>query len=379
MAKARNRKRKRRKFHTVKYFDYSLLFFLFLLLGVGYVMLYSTSAYSATLSYGDSAHYLIRQLVASMLGFGMLFFFSFTDYHFLKKCAFGLYVISFVLCTYVQFFGKTINNQSRWIRLGPFSFQPSELAKVAIIICLAKIISEHQEIFRDDWKMVKVLAFIMVPIGGIVVVNNLSTALILAGIAFIMAFIANPNYKIFGGILGVGAIGVLIMMVLPGMSYRFERISIWLHPEESDKGYQTLQGLYAIGSGGLFGKGLGESTQKLGFVPEAQNDMIFSIICEELGLFGAICIITLYLLLLWRCMMIALQAKDKFGSFLVIGVMVHIALQVCMNIAVVTNSMPNTGVTLPFISYGGSSIAILIGEIGIVLSVSRSMKYNDEE
>jgi cell division protein FtsW len=163
------------------------------------------------------------------------------------------------------------------------------------------------------------------------------------------------------------------------MSYRFERISIWLHPEESDKGYQTLQGLYAIGSGGLFGKGLGESTQKLGFVPEAQNDMIFSIICEELGLFGAICIITLYLLLLWRCMMIALQAKDKFGSFLVIGVMVHIALQVCMNIAVVTNSMPNTGVTLPFISYGGSSIAILIGEIGIVLSVSRSMKYNDEE
>ncbi|MBQ1902365.1 MAG: putative lipid II flippase FtsW [Lachnospiraceae bacterium] len=378
MAKRKGKQRKRRKLHTVKYFDYSLLFFLFLLLGVGYVMLYSTSAYMATLAKGDGAYYLKRQIYASVLGFFALFLFTFKDYRLLKKFASLLYIGSFALCVYVQFFGTSINNSSRWIRLGPFSFQPSELAKVAVIVCMAKIISEHQDLFRDNIKMLKVMAFLMIPIGGIVAANNLSTALIIAGIAFTMAFVANPNYKVFVAIICGGGLLAFIMMLLPGMTYRFERISIWLHPEESEKGYQTLQGLYAIGSGGLFGKGLGESTQKLGFVPEAQNDMIFSIICEELGLFGAICIITLYLLLLWRCLIIALNAKDKFGSFLVTGVMVHIALQVIMNVAVVTNSMPNTGVTLPFISYGGSSIAILIGEIGIVLGVSRSMKYDEE-
>lgn len=378
MAKRKGKQRKRRKLHTVKYFDYSLLFFLFLLLGVGYVMLYSTSAYMATLAKGDGAYYLKRQIYASVLGFFALFLFTFKDYRLLKKFASLLYIGSFALCVYVQFFGTSINNSSRWIRLGPFSFQPSELAKVAVIVCMAKIISEHQDLFRDNIKMLKVMAFLMIPIGGIVAANNLSTALIIAGIAFTMAFVANPNYKVFVAIICGGGLLAFIMMLLPGMTYRFERISIWLHPEESEKGYQTLQGLYAIGSGGLFGKGLGESTQKLGFVPEAQNDMIFSIICEELGLFGAICIITLYLLLLWRCLIIALNAKDKFGSFLVMGVMVHIALQVIMNVAVVTNSMPNTGVTLPFISYGGSSIAILIGEIGIVLGVSRSMKYDEE-
>ena len=341
-------------------------------------MLYSTSAYMATLAKGDGAYYLKRQIYASVLGFFALFLFTFKDYRLLKKFASLLYIGSFALCVYVQFFGTSINNSSRWIRLGPFSFQPSELAKVAVIVCMAKIISEHQDLFRDNIKMLKVMAFLMIPIGGIVAANNLSTALIIAGIAFTMAFVANPNYKVFVAIICGGGLLAFIMMLLPGMTYRFERISIWLHPEESEKGYQTLQGLYAIGSGGLFGKGLGESTQKLGFVPEAQNDMIFSIICEELGLFGAICIITLYLLLLWRCLIIALNAKDKFGSFLVTGVMVHIALQVIMNVAVVTNSMPNTGVTLPFISYGGSSIAILIGEIGIVLGVSRSMKYDEE-
>ena len=148
-------------------------------------------------------------------------------------------------------------------------------------------------------------------------------------------------------------------------------MQIWLHPEDFDKGYQTLQGLYAIGSGGLFGKGLGESIQKLGFVPEAQNDMIFSIICEELGLFGAICVILMYIMLLWRLLLIATNAKDMFGSYLVIGIMIHIALQVILNIAVVTNSMPNTGVTLPFISYGGTSIMFLIAEMGVALSVSK--------
>lgn len=155
-----------------------------------------------------------------------------------------------------------------------------------------------------------------------------------------------------------------------------ERIQTWLNPENYENGYQTLQGLYAIGSGGLFGKGLGESIQKLGFVPEAQNDMIFSIVCEELGLFGAICVILMYILLLWRFILIATKAKDMFGSYLVIGIMTHIALQVILNIAVVTNTIPNTGITLPFISYGGTSMMILIAEMGVALSVSRDMQVD---
>ena len=157
--------------------------------------------------------------------------------------------------------------------------------------------------------------------------------------------------------------------------YRGNRIEAWLHPETAgDKGYQTLMGLYAIGSGGLFGKGLGASLQKMGHVPEVQNDMIFTIICEELGLFGAVCVILLYVLMIWRMMVIANNAKDLFGALLVVGVMAHISLQVILNIAVVTNTIPNTGVTLPFISYGGTSIVFLMSEIGLVLGVSRGIK-----
>ena len=172
------------------------------------------------------------------------------------------------------------------------------------------------------------------------------------------------------GGLGVGFGAAFIMFE----SYRAERLKIWLHPEDYDKGYQTLQGLYAIGSGGLFGKGLGESMQKLGFVPEAQNDMIFSIICEELGLFGAICVILLFLLMIWRFMVIANNAPDLYGALIVVGVMAHVAIQVILNIAVVTNTIPNTGITLPFISYGGTSILFLLSEMGLALSVSRGIK-----
>lgn len=164
------------------------------------------------------------------------------------------------------------------------------------------------------------------------------------------------------------------MYLLTTSGYRGERIDIWLNPEAHEKGYQTLQGLYAIGSGGLFGKGLGESMQKLGFVPEAQNDMIFSIICEELGLFGAVCVILLFLLMIWRFMVIANNAKDLFGALLVVGIMAHIAIQVILNIAVVTNSIPNTGITLPLISYGGTSASFLLAELGLAFSVSRGIQ-----
>jgi cell division protein FtsW len=210
------------------------------------------------------------------------------------------------------------------------------------------------------------------------ITNNLSSAIIVLGIAVAVYFVAVPDYKWFVIAAVVVAVAVFAIVTIAknsdaSSSFRLGRIRAWLDPESysSDKAYQTLQALYAIGSGGIWGKGLGQSMQKRGFLPEAQNDMIFSIICEELGLFGAITIIMLFVVLIWSCMIIANKTTDRFGSLLVVGVMAHYAIQVILNIAVVTNSIPNTGITLPFISYGGTSTVFLLMEIGIVLNVSK--------
>jgi cell division protein FtsW len=222
------------------------------------------------------------------------------------------------------------------------------------------------------------------PIAAIVAANNLSSGIIVVGIAFVMLFVAcKVKWPFFlCGALGLGTIAVAgpLAIFLEKIhllkAYQLERIHVWMNPEAypQDGGFQVLQGLYAIGSGGLVGKGLGESIQKMGFVPEAQNDMIFSIICEELGLFGAVSIILVFLFMIFRFMLIADNAPDLFGSLLVVGVMAHIAIQVILNIAVVTNTIPNTGITLPFISYGGTSILFLMIEMGMVLSVSNQIK-----
>ena len=212
----------------------------------------------------------------------------------------------------------------------------------------------------------------LLPVAGLVGSNNLSTAVIILGIGVLLIFVANPRYLQF---LALGGAGIgFIAVFLAAESYRLERLAIWRDPEKYEKGFQTIQGLYAIGSGGIFGKGFGNSLQKLGFVPEAQNDMIFSIVCEELGLFGAICIIILFILLIYRFMVVANNAPDLFGSLLVVGVLAHIGIQVILNIAVVTNTIPNTGISLPFISYGGTSVCFLLVEIGIVLNVSRQIR-----
>ena len=214
--------------------------------------------------------------------------------------------------------------------------------------------------------------------------SNLSSAIIIAGIGAVMIIVAGAG-KWFTGTISVGLVGGIIglyvlrnMPQLASLSFRFERIAVWKNPENflqgRGKGFQPLQGLYAIGSGGIFGKGLGNSAQKLGFVPEANNDMIFSIICEELGIFGAICIILLFVFMIRRMRVIASNAPDMFGSMIVVGVLAHISIQVILNIAVVTTLIPNTGVSLPFISYGGTSLMFLIIEIGMVLSVSRRIK-----
>ena len=217
------------------------------------------------------------------------------------------------------------------------------------------------------------------------ITENMSSAIIIFGIAFLMLFVASPDYKPFViiGTLGVSVVAVAIFALTQldasQLGVRGARILAWMDPEAyaSGKGFQTLQALYAIGSGGIFGKGLGQSMQKLGFLPETQNDMIFSIVCEELGLFGGIAIILMFLLLIWRFMIIANNASDLFGALLVVGVLGHIAIQVILNIAVVTNTIPNTGISLPFISYGGSSVLFLLIEIGLVLSVARGINISE--
>lgn len=378
--RSRSRARKERTSHRaawgvkkVRYIDYTLLFMVIFLLGFGMVMLYSTSAYNATLRMGDSAYYLKRQMMAAALGFAGMFVCVKMDYHIFQKLSGLAYIGSLALCVLVIFLGSGKDDSNRWFRIGGLSIQPSEIAKVAVIIFLAAMVSRAPKQMRNFRYCIRVIAAIL-PLFAVVAYTNLSTAVIIMGIAVIMVFVANPNYKPFFVIAGVMVAAVVIFINMA--SYRQDRIQAWLDPESTEKGYQTLQGLYAIGSGGLFGKGLGESVQKLGFVPEAQNDMIFSIICEELGLFGAICVILMFILLLWRFMVIANHAKDMFGSYLVIGIMAHIALQVILNIAVVTNTIPNTGITLPFISYGGTSIAILLTEMGLALSVSKGLQVD---
>ncbi len=354
-----------------KKYDYTLLTALFLLMIMGLVILYSTSAYNGEVKFHDSFYYLKKQLFATLLGIAAMFVMAGMDYHIWRRFAVLGYVAAIFLSVAVMLFGDEYNGSKRWLSLGPFSFQPSEFAKVAVILFLAYLVTKNVKTMGNMRTMIKIMVSIL-PIVGLVGASNLSTAIIILGIGVILIFVASPKYAqfIWMGLLGCGFMGIFLALE----SYRLERLEIWRNPEKFEKGYQTLQGLYAIGSGGLFGRGLGESVQKLGFVPEAQNDMIFSIVCEELGLFGAGFILILFLVLIWRFFVIATHAADLFGALIASGAMAHMMIQVILNIAVVTNTIPNTGITLPFISYGGTSVVFLLLEMGLVLSVSSLVK-----
>jgi cell division protein FtsW len=373
--KKKPKKAKPKKEKRLVYFDYSLLVIILTLVGFGLVMLYSSSSYSGQEKYGDAAYYLKQQASKTAMGLGAMIVIIFIPYRFWEKVSLFFYIAAIGLCALVPFIGVEINYSKRWLKIAGVQFQPSEIAKVATIVFFAAVLCRIPKTLNSLKKTVFV--FLMsLPVVGVVAYSNLSTGIIIAGVVFIMMFVVSPKYWHYFLVLAIMAVvmGIVIYLAAKGGaegSYRFERVQVWLDPEAHEKGYQTLQGLYAIGSGGVFGKGLGESMQKLGFIPEAQNDMIFSIICEELGLFGAVCIILLFMLMLWRFMMIASNAPNLFGSLLVIGIMAHIALQVVLNIAVVTNTIPNTGIILPFISYGGTSVIFLLAEMGIALSVSR--------
>ena len=348
--------------------DELLILFVAILTLAGLFFLYSTGTYNGKVKFGDAGYYLKKQLFASVLGMIAFWMMARIDYHRVAAFATVLYLCSIALSTAVLFVGRSYNGSKRWLALGPLSFQPAEFAKAAVILFLSFRISNRKKKTDSLWFMLRTMAALL-PIVGLVGTNNLSTAIIILGIGVILIFVAHPRYLPF---LGIGAAGIGFVAIFLSMeSYRLERLAIWRDPEKYEKGFQTIQGLYAIGSGGIFGRGMGNSLQKLGFVPEAQNDMIFSIICEETGLFGAILVILLFGGLIWRLMVAAVRAEDLLGELIGAGIMGHIALQVILNIAVVTNTIPNTGITLPFISYGGTSVLFLMGEMGLALSVTR--------
>lgn len=369
------KKKKDSFFIGAGYLDYQSVFLILTLLMFGLVMVYSASSYRATMDGLKPGYYFGRQLFAIGLGLAAMWAVSHVNYRKLTPFTRIFLLFSTALVVYTKLFGVNVNGSTRWIKIGPIQFQPSEVAKIAIIMYVSHVCVVYSRNLSDLVELVKLIA-LPGACSVIIAIENLSSAIICIIILGAIVFVACPNMRNVVVLIIAAIIFVYIFIVFVG--YRGDRIDAWRHPETSENGFQTMQSLYAIGSGGLFGRGLGNSIQKMGFLPESHNDMIFSVICEELGIVGAFGVIILFVMLLLNFKRIADNAPDSFGGFIVTGVITHIAIQTLINIAVVTNSIPNTGVTLPFISYGGTSIAILLAEMGLVLAVSRQTKLYDK-
>ena len=368
-----------------QYFDYDLLMILVFLMCFGLVMLYSTSAYSANADFGNDMFYFSKQAIISAVSFAFMLFVSKLDYHVYGAFSWQIYYISLFLMLLVKTpLGVEAYGSRRWLQLpANMTLQPSEIAKIAVILLIPYEICRLGPKIQSKKGLERVCAVGVVAAGGVMILtDNLSTAIIVAGITGILIFVAHPKTKPFLKLIAAGTIVVVVGLsylsanISSSENFRLRRIITWLDPENhaDEGGFQVMQGLYAIGSGGFFGKGLGNSTQKLGVIPEVQNDMILTIVCEELGVFGVIVVLVMFGLLLYRLMFIAKNAPDLYGSLVAGGIFAHISLQVILNIAVVTNMMPTTGVTLPFISYGGTSVLFLMTEMGIALGISRKIK-----
>ncbi len=378
---------KKKKKITSRYFDYSLLFVVIFMVGFGAIMIYSASSYAAQMDGLSPEYYFLRQVLYSGIGLVGMYITYKIDYRYWRKFAIPVFIVAVGLIFALIPFGSSANGATRWIRFAGIGVQPADIAKTAVIIMVSTLccgLGEKMKKFRYVIGVCAATAGVLAVL-IYVISNNLSSALIVCAIAVVMTFIAYPGYKIYIAVASAGVAAVVGLysyvtsMVKSGNmpdSFRLERILVWTNPENyaTGKGFQTVQALYAIGSGGLFGKGLGKSLQKLGYIPESQNDMIFSIVCEELGLFGAACVIFVFCIMLWRIASVSQNAPDLFGTMMAAGVFAHIAIQVVLNIGVVTNSIPNTGVSLPFISYGGTSSVVLLAEIGIVLNISSKIK-----
>lgn len=354
-------------------FDFILCIVVFILLALGIIMVLSASAPSALAEGGEAYQYAGKQLLSAIIGLIAMFFISKIDYHKYKKFYLIIYILSclILLLVLVPGLGVSAGGARRWVAIpGLGQFQPSELTKIGLIIFYAGYLSDHKDELKDFWKgFVKPLCFILPPIAILYFVqNHLSASLIIAMIACIMMIIAGARMLHFvctGLVAGGTAVAYLIYKINSGGAegnFRIDRIVSFLDPwaDATDTGWQVIQSLYAIGSGGLFGTGLGGSKQKYLYISEPQNDFIFSIIAEELGFVGCVIIIALFAVFIWRGILIAMKSPDTFGSLIATGITSLVAIQVIMNIAVVTSSMPNTGIPLPFFSYGGTALVILL-------------------
>lgn len=358
--------------------DITFLSFVLILLTVGLVMLFSASYAYSYENYGNSYKFIVRQSMFAAAGIVAMFVFSKLDYHIWRKFSWVIYVVTLALLVFLLVSPPMVSGMSvkRWFAIGSFSFQPSEVAKFAIVILFSTLISANQKLMRS-WKFIAFLLLILGLTCGLVVLEpHLSATLLIAVIGVVLIYVGGLDRKVVIGGLIIAAVAVVVVVVTQStgfISYGADRIKYWRDPwaDATGEGFQTIQSLLAIGSGGILGRGIGMSRQKYLWVPEPHNDFIFSIVCEELGLIGAVIIILLFALLVWRGFTIAMRSTDKFGSMLAIGLTFQVGLQAMLNIWVVTNTIPNTGISLPFFSYGGTSLLILLAEMGIVLSVSR--------
>lgn len=367
-------KRKKNEYVSGK-LDITFLSFVLILLTVGLVMLFSASYAYSYEYYGNSYKFITRQSMFAVLGVAAMLIISKIDYHFWRKFAWIVYGISIAMLAVVKALPPMIKGMDvkRWIVIGPINFQPSEVAKFAVILLFSSLIAANYKQMKNIKFIALLILLLVAPCGLVIIEPHLSATVLIFAIGVVLLIVGGLQKRyIFGGIalgavLGGGAIATGVI------GYGSDRVKYWLDPWADAKGlgFQTIQSLLAIGSGGILGRGIGQSRQKYLWVPEPHNDFIFAIVCEELGLIGALVIILLFCLLVWRGFSIAMRAKDKFGSLLAIGLTFQVGLQAMLNIWVVTNTIPNTGISLPFFSYGGTSLLILLAEMGIVLSVSR--------
>ena len=356
--------------------DLTFLFLLLIILTVGLIMLFSASYIFANTYYGNSYYFITKQAGFALFGVLVMLAVSKIDYHFIRKFAIPFYIIMVVFLIVMLILPPMVKGTGvkRWFSIGPINFQPSEFAKFAIILLLSHLISANQKLMKTFRFGVLGLGLLVGLVCILVVLEpHLSATVLIFLIGAVMMIVGGMKLRYIFGALGVAAIGVAVL--LSGViKYAQDRITFWLNPWAAPvgEGYQTIQSLLSIGSGGWLGRGLGQSRQKYLWVPEPHNDFIFAIVCEELGVIGAMIIIALFCLLMWRGFVIAMKAPDKFGSLLALGLTFHVALQMTLNVLVVTNTIPNTGISLPFFSYGGTSLVILLFEMGIILSVSRA-------
>lgn len=363
--------------------DMPLLIVVLMLLALGIVMVLSASAPSALADYQDSYKYVKTQAGAAVLGIGVMLLLSRVDYRKFRKFYKVIYLFSVAILFTVLIpkIGVSSNGARRWIKLG-FQLQPSEITKIGMIIFFAGYYSDDKNKLDTYWGGIfRPLIALIIPVGILLVVqNHMSAGIVISFITVVIVFMSGIRLRLIFTTAGAG-LGALIL-ALPVLKekisggFRSDRIEAWLHPLENASGtaYQTMQGLYAIGSGGLFGVGLGQSKQKYLYIPEAHNDFIFAILAEELGFVGCVFVLVLFAIFTVRGVLIAMRAEDLFGSLIAVGITALIAIQSILNIAVVTNSIPNTGISLPFLSYGGTSLIILLACVGILLNISRSAK-----